>query len=128
MLPQSNRRCLSTRIAWLVVVFALAAPACTRPTTDIVATVTEDVGDFQLTRTELNANAFAGRLCVADPRHSDEIVARVIQQLTYQQFTRITLDVYSATRPVARYVRSGGEARREELQPAPNPCADLSSK
>jgi hypothetical protein len=99
-------------------------PACTRPRTDIVATLSEDVGPYELIRTTVNT-AFDGHVCVADPKHSDEIAARIIQQLSNQQFTTITIDVYSARGPIARFLRDRGEERREGLQVNSNPCANF---
>ena len=115
---------MTARIAWLYGALCLCVlPACTRPRTDIVATLSEDVGGYDLVRTTENA-AFVGHVCVANPKHSDEIAARVIQQLSTQQFTTITVDVYSAAEPIARFVRDGARERRESLQVGSNPCAN----
>ena len=113
----------SARKAWLYgsLYFGVLS-ACTRPRTDIVATLTEDVGRYELVRTEVGT-ALVGHICVANPKHSDEIVARVIQQLSGQQFTAITVDVYSPREPIGRFVRGGGQDRLESLHARSNPCA-----
>jgi hypothetical protein len=104
-------------------VYLSVVPACTRPRTDIVATLSEDVGPYELIRRTVNT-AFVGHVCVANPKHSDEIAARVIQQLSTQQFTTITIDVYSAGGPIARFIRDRAQERRERLQADSNPCAN----
>src|SRR3954469_16808765 len=116
-----SRACRDACLLVIVLLSVVWGGACGQPRTDIIATSTEDVGDFT-TRLTLNGDTLSGSVCVANTRASDEIVRRLLQQLTNHDYVSITFDVYSVDGPVGRYVRTRSQTRREALSSNTNPC------
>jgi hypothetical protein len=88
--------------------------ACSRPLTDIVATDTEDVGDFSVSGTR-EGDALRATVCVANPGRADAVVDRVLQQLFSRGLHTIVLDLYSERRPIKRVVWRSGARTDEPL-------------
>jgi len=114
------------RVLLLVSVLCVAA-GCSRPLTDIVATNTEDVGDFDVVRRTMGEE-FAGQVCVARGADPGTIAARIVMQLQQHNFAAITLDLFprSAAGPidVARIVWTpkGGQQPAVQRREPVNPC------
>ena len=112
--------------------FAAAAlsAACGRPETDIVATSTEDVGDYNVVGAARERDGLRATVCVANPAHADAVADRVLRQLYSHGLPAVTLDVYGGQRAIARVVLTQGVRRSEPLAGAPpaGACADHSPK
>jgi hypothetical protein len=118
----SGRLCSHVAAAALLAA-ALPLVACGKPRTDIVATVTEDVGTFYV-RSSDSGGRFVGQVCVDQKRHADEIVTRILQQLANHNYQTITLDVYSGGATLGRYVWTPGGAERQSSPSNDNPCGN----
>jgi dienelactone hydrolase len=100
-----------------------AAVACGTPGTDIVATTTEDVGDFHVRSSDSNG-AVTGDVCIEKAAHADEIVRRILQQLANHSYRAVTLNVYSRDRAIASYHSTPGGTERRDLPATSNPCTN----
>jgi hypothetical protein len=91
--------------AALVFAFAVAgASGCSQPQTDIVATNTERVGDYDVVAAR-NGDALHASVCLSDPDRGNGVADRVLQQLMSRGYRQITLDLYTARQqPVQRVV------------------------
>lgn len=108
--------------ALVVTAVLLLAFACRRPFTDIVATTTEDVGNYRLSSTVVD-NALVGRVCIEDPAHAEEIARRLVEQLKNQNYRQMTFDLYAADRAIREYVWTPrGLEPRATVSGASNPC------
>jgi len=103
------------------------AAGCSPPLTDIVATNTEDVGDFDVVRRTMGEE-FAGQVCVARGADPGTVATRIVMQLQQHNYDAITLDVFprAAAGPidVARIVwtpKGGQQPAVHRTEPA-NPC------
>jgi hypothetical protein len=101
----------------------LVAAACSFPTNDIVSTTTEDVGPYKVISAAAD-DSLTARVCVASPNHADQVVQKIVQQLKSHEYAMVTLDVYAARGPIARYVWTGQGERRQGLSDEGNPCKE----
>jgi hypothetical protein len=90
-----------------ILVFTVATTTmfgCAPPDTDIVATNTEQVGDYYVVATH-DGDTLHANVCIAVPRNASDVANRVLQQLMSRGYRTITLDMYAPTqRPVQRVV------------------------
>ncbi len=101
------------------------AGACSPPVTDIVATVSEDVGAFDLAGATREGDTFRAFLCVEHGSESDTIANRVLLQLRNKGYQRIELavtptDGSDASRAV--WTPSGGVQMDAGRAAGENPC------
>lgn len=99
----------------------IAIAGCGTPRTDIVATTTEDVGEFHVQSSD-SGGQLVGQVCIEKRQHADEIVGRIIQQLANHHYRSITLDVFSKEQPLGRYVWTPGGLQQSTSTSTPNPC------
>ena len=120
---------MTRRRMWLMVgLSAVAAVAsCSRPLTDIVATSTEDVGDYEVMNAS-GTDALTATVCVARAIHARPIAERIVQQWANHGFNAIALEMVGP-RPdggiaVMHFTwRSGQGARITDPVAAPrSPC------
>lgn len=90
-----------------ILVFTVATAAlvgCAPPDTDIVATNTEQVGDYSVGGARAGDTLHAN-VCIGVPGHANDIANRVLQQLMSRGYRTITLDLYAPPqRPLQRVV------------------------
>jgi len=101
----------------------LTASACTPPQTDIVATTTEDVGDYRLIQT-VEGRRLLGRVCVANPTHADEIARRIVQQVASMHYEQVQLELYAQSAPLRLYVWTPNGEREGSIENSRNACAE----
>jgi hypothetical protein len=73
---------------------AIVAMSCARPLTDIVATDTEDVGDYQITPSAAG-DTLTAMVCIVNRSKADAIAERVIHELLNHGFHAIALDIFA---------------------------------
>src|SRR5689334_1368445 len=86
-----------------VIAAAVFMGACRPERTDIVATTSEDVGQYYVHSTA-SEGQLVGEVCIDQRQHADEIVTRIVEQLKNHSYQRITLDLFSGPDALARYV------------------------
>jgi len=107
--------------AALCIAATAAASACAPPDTDIVATNTEAVGEYDLAATR-DGDALRANVCLAQPERADSVADNVLHQLMSRGYKSITLDMYAApARPVRRVVWTPAARTDGPLTAAPPP-------
>jgi len=95
--------CGSRRLRTALLILA-SASACAPPDTDIVATNTEAVGEYDVLAAR-DGDALHAAVCLTRPKRASRVADRVLQQLMSRGYRTITLDMYAAPgRPVQRVV------------------------
>ena len=121
-------RCPAARLRAALLSLA-AAVACSSPPTDIVATSTEAIGEYHVTEAHRNERLVM-RACVADGADTDQIAARIVQQLVNHGYSGIELELIGRAAEgggaaVTKVTWSRTQGRRVEghSRAAANPCA-----
>jgi hypothetical protein len=82
------------RLAPCVAAVALSSmPACSTPQTDIAATSTERIGEYQVTEARRADGQLSLEVCTAAGANIDRIAARIVQQLLNQGYADVTLEL-----------------------------------
>ena len=82
------------RLAPCVAAVALSSmPACSAPQTDIVATSTERIGEYQVSEARRADGKLSLQVCTAPGANIDRIAARIVQQLLNQGYADVTLEL-----------------------------------
>jgi hypothetical protein len=110
-----NARPIDTAIILLAV--SSSSTGCNRPLTDIVATNTEDVGDYSVAA-ERRGDTLRARVCVANPARADAVAERILEQLYGKGLRTIVLDLYRDRSSIRRVVWRSGARSVEPLDPA----------
>jgi hypothetical protein len=71
---------------------AAALVSCSRPLTDIVATSTEDVGDYEVIDTS-GTDRLKATVCVAQTAHAETIGERLVRQWANHGIDEIALEI-----------------------------------
>lgn len=82
-------------VMWQTVVSGIAAAtmSCSPPLTDIMATSTEDVGDYEIVEQASTDDTLTATVCVARPPNAHTVAQRIIQQLLNHGFGTMKLDI-----------------------------------
>ena len=97
---------------------------CSPPQTDIVATVSEDVGPFDIADARAEGDQLSARVCVANADAAEKVVDRVLLQLRNKGYQRIELDVIAegGERQLVVWTPAGRQAQPSTAG-GDNPCA-----
>jgi hypothetical protein len=117
-------------VRFAAVLLGIAAlVACSPPSTDIVATSTEAVGEYHVIEAQ-RGDRLVLRACVAEGADTDRIAARIVQQLVNHGYSGIELELVAPAPQgdgvaVTRVSWNREQGRRIEGQThaSRNPCA-----
>lgn len=100
----------------VVIAVAVLLPvcACSYPNTDITATNTERVGNYEIVNTR-PGDSFEADVCVDEPARVNAIAERVTHQLANHGYRAITLNMYGRSGPIARVETKDGQTQRYGL-------------
>ncbi len=107
----------------------VSSVACSPPMTDIVATVSEDVGHWDVINAHTQDRTLTADLCLARASSADAVSERVLMQLRSRGLERVDLTMYGREgREVKSQKVSWTLASGKQLQEAStsgqNPCGD----
>jgi hypothetical protein len=95
-IPDSPFRMKKTRTVQVVIGAALLAvtAGCSRPRTDIVATVSEDVGHWDMVNAQEQGQRLTADVCMERAGSAAEVSERLLMQLRKKSYDQVELTMY----------------------------------